>query len=139
MHGRDQRDMHGKSIRSELLAFLDAMPANDRTDSVACQTWIREFRTLIESKLSDGHTTASASVLKTLHAVEIWARDVDGITHYLDRFGNIYDANDVIEKHVQPRVVGKIDLSSIPIPALDGLPVPATTVQVAVSTKRPRL
>ena len=51
--------------------------------------------------------------------VEVWAQDIQGIIYYIDKAGNVYQAEDIIVNNVNPKVIAKyvktgIDSYSIP-------------------------
>lgn len=50
--------------------------------------------------------------------VEVWAQDIQGIMYYIDKFGNVYQAEDVVLNKENPQVIAKYekhgDIFSIP-------------------------
>jgi hypothetical protein len=43
----------------------------------------------------------------TTQKVEVWAQDIQGIIYYIDKFGNVYEAEEVILNKVDPKIIGK--------------------------------
>ena len=39
--------------------------------------------------------------------VEVWAQDIQGIIYYIDKAGNVYQAEDIIVNKVNPKVIAK--------------------------------
>jgi len=52
------------------------------------------------------------------HKMEVWAQDIQGIMYYIDKNGNVYQAEDVIANKVNPKIIAKYvktgDIFSIP-------------------------
>jgi len=50
--------------------------------------------------------------------VEVWAQDIQGIVYYIDKNGNVYQAEDVVSNKPNPQVIAKYvrtgDVFSIP-------------------------
>ena len=50
--------------------------------------------------------------------VEVWAQDIKGIIYYIDKFGNVYEAEEVVQNSVNPSIIAKYvkngDVFSIP-------------------------
>ncbi len=51
--------------------------------------------------------------------VEVWAQDIQGIIYYIDKIGNVYQAEDIIVNKISPKIIAKyiktgIDTYSIP-------------------------
>jgi hypothetical protein len=51
----------------------------------------------------DLHETSSVSTQK----VEVWAQDIMGIMYYIDKAGNVYQAEDVLVNKVNPKIIAK--------------------------------
>lgn len=55
---------------------------------------------------------------QTTQKVEVWAQDIQGIIYYIDKFGNVYQAEDIVSNKVNPKVIAKYvrtgDVISIP-------------------------
>ena len=45
--------------------------------------------------------------VEKVEKVEIWHEDIQGIYYLIDKKGNIYDEEDVIENKVSPKIIGK--------------------------------
>lgn len=43
----------------------------------------------------------------TTQKIEVWAQDIQGIIYYIDKFGNIYQAEDIVVNKINPNVIGK--------------------------------
>jgi len=50
--------------------------------------------------------------------VEVWAQDIQGIIYYIDKFGNVYEAEEVVQNSPNPSKIAKYvktgDVFSIP-------------------------
>jgi hypothetical protein len=51
----------------------------------------------------DGQTEAVATTQK----VEVWAQEIMGIIYYIDKTGNVYQAEDIMVNKVNPKVIAK--------------------------------
>ena len=45
--------------------------------------------------------------VSTTQKVEVWAQDIQGIMHYIDKEGNVYNAEDVIRNKINPSIIAK--------------------------------
>jgi hypothetical protein len=39
--------------------------------------------------------------------IEVWAQDIQGIIYYIDKFGNVYQAEDIVVNKVNPKIIAK--------------------------------
>lgn len=39
--------------------------------------------------------------------IEVWAQDIQGIVYYIDKFNNVYQAEDIINNKINPKVIAK--------------------------------
>ena len=39
--------------------------------------------------------------------IEVWAQDIMGIIYYIDKFGNVYQAEDIVVNKINPKVIAK--------------------------------
>ena len=39
--------------------------------------------------------------------IEVWAKDIQGIIYYIDKFNNVYQAEDIIVNKVNPKIIAK--------------------------------
>ena len=50
--------------------------------------------------------------------IEVWAQDIQGIVYYIDKTGNVYQAEDIISNKINPKIIAKYiktgDIFSIP-------------------------
>lgn len=46
-------------------------------------------------------------VKQNTQKVEVWAQDIQGIMYYVDKFGNVYKAEEIILNKVNPKVIAK--------------------------------
>jgi hypothetical protein len=44
---------------------------------------------------------------QTMQKIELWAQEIMGIVYYLDKFGNVYQAEDIVNNKVNPKVICK--------------------------------
>jgi len=43
----------------------------------------------------------------TTFKVEVWAQDIQGIIYYIDKTGNVYKAEDIVNNIVNPKIIAK--------------------------------
>jgi hypothetical protein len=43
----------------------------------------------------------------TTSKMEVWAQDIQGIINYIDKNGNVYQAEDIVINKMNPRIIGK--------------------------------
>jgi len=62
--------------------------------------------------------TVDQELSDNTHKLEVWAQDIQGIMYYIDKTGNVYQAEDVISNKVNPKIIAKYakigDVYSIP-------------------------
>jgi len=62
----------------------------------------------------DDETMSTSNVKK----VEVWAQDIMGIIYYIDSAGNVYQAEDILDNKVNPKIIAKYvkqgDIYTIP-------------------------
>ncbi len=55
---------------------------------------------------------------QTTQKIEVWAQEILGIVYYIDKFGNVYQAEDIVNNKTNPKVIAKYvkngDVFSIP-------------------------
>ena len=55
---------------------------------------------------------------QTTQKIEVWAQEILGIVYYIDKFGNVYQAEDIVKNKTNPKVIAKYvkngDVFSIP-------------------------
>lgn len=39
--------------------------------------------------------------------IEVWAQDIQGIIYYIDKTGNVYQAEDIISNKINPKIIAK--------------------------------
>jgi len=39
--------------------------------------------------------------------IEVWAQDIQGIIYYIDKTGNVYQAEDILSNKVNPKIIAK--------------------------------
>ena len=44
---------------------------------------------------------------QTTQKVEVWAQDIQGIVYYIDKTGNVYQAEDIINNKINPNIIAK--------------------------------
>jgi hypothetical protein len=42
-----------------------------------------------------------------MQKIELWAQEIMGIVYYLDKFGNVYQAEDIVNNKVNPKIISK--------------------------------
>ena len=43
----------------------------------------------------------------TTQKVEVWAQEIQGIIYYIDKFENVYQAEDIVSNKINPKVIAK--------------------------------
>ena len=43
----------------------------------------------------------------TTQKIEVWAQDIQGIVYYIDKFNNVYQAEDIIVNRINPKIIAK--------------------------------
>jgi hypothetical protein len=65
-----------------------------------------------------GIVEAQDNVKTTTSKLEVWAQDIQGIIYYIDKNGNVYQAEDIVVNKVNPTIIAKYekngDVFSIP-------------------------
>jgi len=55
---------------------------------------------------------------QTTQKIEVWAQEILGIIYYIDKFGNVYQAEEIVSNKTNPKVIAKYvkngDVFSIP-------------------------
>ena len=41
------------------------------------------------------------------HKIEVWAQDIQGIVYYIDKTGNVYQMEDIMQSKVNPKIIAK--------------------------------
>jgi hypothetical protein len=39
--------------------------------------------------------------------IEVWAQDIQGIVYYIDKFNNVYQAEDIVSNKINPKIIAK--------------------------------
>ena len=55
----------------------------------------------------NGCSSANNNPQNILKKIEVTVQDIDGILHYIDVFGNVYKAEDIMSNKENPQVIGK--------------------------------
>jgi hypothetical protein len=65
-----------------------------------------------------GVADAQTEVKDQNQKIEVWAQDIQGIVYYIDKSGNVYQAEDIISNKTSPKIIAKYvkngDIFSIP-------------------------
>jgi hypothetical protein len=43
----------------------------------------------------------------TFQKIEVWAQDIQGIIYYIDKTGNVYQAEDIVVNKINPKIIAK--------------------------------
>jgi energy-converting hydrogenase Eha subunit F len=54
-----------------------------------------------------GMMDEQAEPVATTQKVEVWAQDIMGIIYYIDKAGNVYQAEDIVVNKMNPKVIAK--------------------------------
>lgn len=52
--------------------------------------------------------TQNESIPNTLK-IEVWAQDIMGIIYYIDKFNNVYQAEDIVGNKINPKIIAKYE------------------------------
>lgn len=44
---------------------------------------------------------------QTTQKIEVWAQEILGIVYYIDKFGSVYQAEDIVNNKINPRVIAQ--------------------------------
>lgn len=44
---------------------------------------------------------------QTTQKIEVWAQEILGIVYYIDKFGNVYQAEDIVNNKTNPKIIAK--------------------------------
>ena len=50
----------------------------------------------------------------TTQKIEVWAQDILGIVYYIDKNGNVYQAEDIISSKINPKIIAKYVKTELP-------------------------
>jgi hypothetical protein len=39
--------------------------------------------------------------------IEVWAQDIQGIVYYIDKYNNVYQAEDIVSNKINPKIIAK--------------------------------
>ena len=59
------------------------------------------------SKLEDESSSNSSSSSQITHKIEVWVQDIQGIMYYIDKNGNVYQAEDIVMNKLNPKIIAK--------------------------------
>jgi hypothetical protein len=66
----------------------------------------------------NGMMDAQNDSLPTMQKIEVWVQDIMGINYYIDKTGNVYQAEDIVLNKMNPKIIAKYvktgDIYSIP-------------------------
>lgn len=54
-----------------------------------------------------GIVDANEESVQTTQKVEVWAQYIQGIVYYIDKNGNVYQAEDIVSNKVNPKIIAK--------------------------------
>lgn len=54
-----------------------------------------------------GMIDAQEEAKPTTQKVEVWAQNIQGIVYYIDKFGNVYQAEDIVVNKHNPTIIAK--------------------------------
>ena len=57
-----------------------------------------------DSTIDDNSKSSSSQIT---HKIEVWVQDIQGIMYYIDKNGNVYQAEDIVINKVNPKVIAK--------------------------------
>jgi hypothetical protein len=49
------------------------------------------------------------TIKTTSSKMEVWAQEMQGIIYYIDKNGNVYQAEDIVVNKINPRIIGKYE------------------------------
>lgn len=54
-----------------------------------------------------GIVDAQNDVKTNIQKIEVWAQDFQGIVYYIDKTGNVYQAEDIVSNKMNPKIIAK--------------------------------
>ena len=83
-----------------------------RDDSEYCGTHLKgtphgDIENTIINQNNGSSSSSITSNLQHVQKIEIWGQDIQGIIYYLDKNGNVYQAEDIIINKCNPNIIGK--------------------------------
>jgi len=54
-----------------------------------------------------GIVDAENDTKNTTYKVEVWAQDIQGIIYYIDKMNNVYQAEDIVNNIMNPKIIAK--------------------------------
>jgi hypothetical protein len=51
--------------------------------------------------------TQDSEVKINTQKIEVWAQDIQGIIYYIDKFNNVYQAEDIVVNKLNPKIIAK--------------------------------
>ena len=116
----DKDDFQKRKRNKNIVPFFDRCCAK-RANNEQCTR-----RKKNESEYCGTHMKGTPNGVIDLHEetkpttqkVDVWAQDIQGIVYYIDKSGNVYQAEDVVLNKVNPTIIAKYvkngDVFSIP-------------------------
>lgn len=116
----DKDDFQKRKRNKNVVPFFDRCCAKRANDEQCTR------RKKYESEYCGTHMKGTPNGVIDLHEetkpttqkVDVWAQDIQGIVYYIDKSGNVYQAEDVVLNKVNPAIIAKYvkngDVFSIP-------------------------
>ena len=60
-----------------------------------------------DSTIDDNSKSSSSSSSQITHKIEVWVQDIQGIMYYIDKNGNVYQAEDIVMNKLNPKIIAK--------------------------------
>lgn len=60
---------------------------------------------IVENDETDNNDTKNST--QTTHKIEVWVQDIKGIMYYIDKNGNVYQAEDIVMNKLNPKIIAK--------------------------------
>jgi len=109
--GQDYCGTHMKGTPHGLIT--DENDENSEVDDSENPMVNLNFEEQVNVNVQSNDTSSKSNVNKTKKdkkecvKVEVWAQDIQGIMHYIDKVGNVYNAEDVIRNKPNPGIIAR--------------------------------
>ena len=55
----------------------------------------------------NGFIDNQTETTSALQKIEVWGQDIQGIVYYIDKFNNVYQAEDIVSNKMNPKIIAK--------------------------------
>jgi len=72
-----------------------------------CGTHVKGIPHGIVEEDKSNNTETKTSSSQATHKIEVWVQDIQGIMYYIDKNGNVYQAEDIVMNKLNPKIIAK--------------------------------